>query len=421
MMIFDVFSLLLLLLLMWAARPSAAQSSCADGCLMGECLPSKTCPPVPVGTCIKILIDNKVPFSDSLPLNQRSAPSTTASVPGTWKAGDRPKVVAQFVFAEFRSWFKLQLNANAPVWSAYGRTRGASWFEPCTPPKTAPPPTTSPPTAPPATPAPAVVVVTSTTTAATTPVVVAPTSAAPLPSGPAPQCQSLFGCRECVDAGCEFCFNAATFTVEVPGVCAANCTALAQRTPQDASSVVPLDETSHCESLENFVQSKIDERTAAAPGESPSSTRVHYCQLPGTTCLRCLSRIGCSWCETGYCVFEAAMCDVPNLFTAETQCSDFAAPTEPPKFTGNTATALVPGLNELELGLAIGGGLFAFFVIAAIVTICLLVKRDKAKSFRSPRFDEVVMGQSTTADFGSLATNTSTYGQGRSYAFNENY
>lgn len=419
-MSFGFFVICAFLLLL--ARPSAAQSNCADGCLMGECTASRSCPMVPVGTCMKILIDDGVPFGDSQPLNQRSSPSTSAPVVGTWNAGDRPKVVAQIVVADFRSWFKLQLGTNVAVWSAYGRTKNVAWFEPCTPPKTTSPPTTPPRTAPPATPAPAVVVVTSATTAPPVVDTPAPTTPAPLPSGPAPQCQSLFECRECVNAGCEFCFNTATFTIEVPGVCTANCTALAERLPANANAVVPLDDESHCESLENYVQTKRDERTSAAPGGS-AATRVHHCQVPSLTCVRCLSGVGCSWCETGYCVYEAAMCDVPQLFTKEQQCADFVQPTEAAKFTGSTAAVLAPGLSELELGLAIGGCLLAFFIIAAFVTICLLMKRDKAKSFRSPRFDEVVMGQSTTADFSNFATTThaSTYGQGRSYAFNETY
>jgi hypothetical protein len=393
-----VFVVLLLL-----AADAAAQQGCGSGCLMGPCTAANNCPPVPVGTCIRIAIDLRMPFPENLPLNQRSGPSTSNSVVGAWSINDRTRLLTPPVFgSDFRTWFKLAKGAGS-VWSAYGITRTQPWFEACDPPK---PPTTVRATPSPAPPALTVAGPTTTMTTMTTMTTTTTTTSLTVRRE---DCANLFDCRACLSGGCSFCYDSDAFSIQVPGVCSSNCSRIAPRAM--GGTIVELVEDAQCEALDMLVARK-NESDSDGPGA------VHYCLLPGTTCLRCMSRRGCQWCATGFCVNETSACDVPELFTTEQQCKEFV-PLVDTRTNTVTTTAASPSFGDLELGLIIGGVLFCTFVVAAVVSICILMQKDKRrKSPRKPRIDRVLDGSNSLDSRLTLmlATPMQTYGQGASYA-----
>jgi hypothetical protein len=348
-------------------------------------------PVVPLNTCVRINIDNKVPLSDSLPLNQRESPSingdgtrtpcllfffflfsnTVLAVVGVWSANDRPLVVAMPVYSEFRTWFKLKLGNNAAVWSAYGMTKGTQWFSACSPPKTTQEPDTTR-------------AVTTTTTTGATAAVTTSTTLTTEPADttrtPPTQCADAFTCEACVQRGCQFCYDSAAFTIAVPGVCSANCSQVPPRNPD--APIVALEQPAHCASLNDFIKSKEEEMNV---GTGPTDTTVlHFCLVPSTTCPRCVNRIGCYWCNTGYCVHDPAMCDVPLLLQSEAACPERMTtfngdqqPTGPllttkPDDTGLADLLDLDGLETWQLGLAIGGGLLVCLMLLSLVFVCYL-------------------------------------------------
>jgi hypothetical protein len=372
------------------AADVAAQQGCGSGCLMGPCTAANSCPPVPVGTCIRIAIDLRMPFPENLPLNQRSGPSTSNSVVGVWSINDRTRLLAAPVFgSDFRTWFKLAKGTGS-VWSAYGITRTQPWFEACDPPK---PPTTVRATAPlTLSLGPSIAMTTATTITTTT-------------TMRREDCTNVFDCRACLSNGCTFCFDVDAFSVQVPGVCSSNCSRIAPKAM--GGTVVELAEDAQCEALDMLVARKNE-------AESDGSEAVHYCLLPGTTCLRCMSRRGCQWCATGFCVNVTSACDVPELYTTEQQCKEFVPLVDTRTNAVTTTTAAVPNFTDLELGLVVGGVLFCTFVVAAVVSIYILMQKDKErKSLRKPRIDD---GSNASRLTFVSATPMQTYGQGASYA-----
>jgi hypothetical protein len=234
-----------------------------------------------------------------------------------------------------------------------------------------------------------------------------------LPSAPRGDCSNIFGCRECVEKSCAFCFDNSAFTLAVPGVCSANCSLIA---PKEADgNVVDLTEDAHCDSLDDFISSRQNETTMQM------EQQLHYCLLPGTTCLRCLSRRGCQWCATGFCVNETAMCDDPTmLLTREEDCQDFMPLTNRPPVE---TTVTAQGLGDLEMGLIIGGVLFLAFVLAAIATICMLRQAEKKRTvvhMPPTRIDSILAGSGSLDNSQLFATGAGTtlqtYGQGTSYS-----
>jgi hypothetical protein len=172
-------------------------------------------------------------------------------------------------------------------------------------------------------------------------------------------------------------------------------------------TVVELAEDAQCEALDMLVARKNE-------AESDGSEAVHYCLLPGTTCLRCMSRRGCQWCATGFCVNVTSACDVPELYTTEQQCKEFVPLVDTRTNAVTTTTAAVPNFTDLELGLVVGGVLFCTFVVAAVVSIYILMQKDKErKSLRKPRIDD---GSNASRLTFVSATPMQTYGQGASYA-----
>jgi hypothetical protein len=292
-------------------------------------------------------------------------------------------------------------------------SRTTQWFSACSQPATSRPTTTT----------------TTTTTAAivtTAPPVVTttmqPSATEPSTRAPPNQCSDAFSCELCVQRGCQFCYDSVAFTLAVPGVCSANCSLV---TPRSADApIVSLEQPAHCASLDDFIKSKEEEANTGTGGIS-DTTVLHYCLLPSTTCPRCVNRIGCYWCSTGYCVHDTAMCDVPLLLQSETACPErmttgFNNPeTDASATTAKTGTGLadlldIESIETWQLGLAIGGALLVCLLIMSLIFVCYLrhlkKKQQPNVSARSAStvhifsddttFPSATFGNGTGASFG---------------------